>query len=202
MRTHIAWSNAYVAPSSKPPNRVRLLLDQGFPKPTGFDMAVVDKRVDTEHLSDWRRDLSERSTPDWAVYCEAAWDGFTAVVTRDFSQSAQAEEMLVLSRLQSFHVITWSQRMDDPITEWGQLIAFIPRLLPLLAQRKPAVIQLPVPCIRHNPKAQPKEALGLIAKRRGVANHQMRSEARAFIEEWEASVAMQPGRYSRRLGLS
>lgn len=188
-----------MAPSSKSPNRIRLLLDQGFPKPTGFDMAVVDRRVDAKHLYDWRADLSENSTPDWVVYCEAAWDGFTAVVTRDFSQSAQAEEMLVLSKLQSFHVITWSQRMDDPITEWGQLIAFIPRITPLVAQRKPSVIKLPVPHIKHDPMAQPKEALGLIAKSRALANHQVRSEARAYIEDWEATVAGQPGRYSQRL---
>lgn len=79
--------------SLKQPEQIRLLLDQGFPKPPGFEPSDVDRNLDWIHLWDWKRELSERSTPDWVVYCEAAFGGFNAIVTRDFTQAEQAEEI-------------------------------------------------------------------------------------------------------------
>lgn len=65
--------------SSKQPEAIRLLLDQGFPKPPGFEPSDVDRNLQWMHLWDWNRELSERSTPDWALYCEAAFGGFNGV---------------------------------------------------------------------------------------------------------------------------
>ena len=33
-----------------------------------------------------------------------------------------------LSGLTNFHVVAWRQRMDDPISEWGQLLAYLPAI--------------------------------------------------------------------------
>ena len=55
----------------KQPEHIRLLLDQGFPKPPGFNPSDVDRNLQWVHLWDWNQELSERSTPDWALYCEA-----------------------------------------------------------------------------------------------------------------------------------
>lgn len=78
-----------------------LLLDQGFPKPTGFAIAELDQTVAVQHLSDFAPHLAQRSTPDWFVYCAAAEGGFDAIVVRDRSQLHQLAEMYVLSRLRT-----------------------------------------------------------------------------------------------------
>lgn len=43
----------------------RLLLDQGFPKPTGFAISELDRSVTVTHLSDFEPTLARHSTPDW-----------------------------------------------------------------------------------------------------------------------------------------
>lgn len=74
------------APNSSPPE-FRILLDQGFPKPTGFVIEALDQSVRVSHLSDFAPDLAASSTPDWYVYCAAAEGGFDALVVRDRSSS-------------------------------------------------------------------------------------------------------------------
>jgi hypothetical protein len=84
-----------VATSQNPPqpDEFKLLLDQGFPKPTAFAIAELDRTVEVQHLSDFAPGLAERSTPDWYVYCAAAEAGFNALVVRDPSQLDQLAEM-------------------------------------------------------------------------------------------------------------
>ena len=72
------------------------------------------------------RTLAETSTPDWVLYCRAAEAGFDALVTRDQSQISQPVEMYVLSRLHHFTIVTWKKSVEDPIREWGQLLAYLP----------------------------------------------------------------------------
>lgn len=78
-----------------------------------------------EHLNDVAPELSQRSTPDWYVYCIAAQSGFDALVVRDRSQLRQMTEMYVLSRLPELTVVTWRKVVDDPVREWGQLLAYL-----------------------------------------------------------------------------
>jgi hypothetical protein len=177
-----------------------LLLDQGFPKPPGFDPSSVDRNLEWKHLYDWRPDLSEQSTPDWALYCEAAFAGFHALVTRDFTQAEQAEEMVALSRLSDFHVIAWRQRMDDPISEWGQLLAFLPAIRRYLSEHDSRVILLPVPTLANDRNVhRPQTYIASIARSRGHSVNQTRREAFAAMADWESSVRGEPGRYTDRL---
>ncbi len=127
--------------SGKPspaPHRFRLLLDQGFPKPPGFRVEEIDRSIEVVHFGDSYRDLARARTPDWLIYAHAARDGFDALVTRDKAQVDQALEMWVLSRLVGFSVVTWRRRIDDPIQEWGQLLAYLPEVKKQLAQRPEA----------------------------------------------------------------
>ena len=184
----------------KQPERIRLLLDQGFPKPPGFDPSQVDRNLEWVHLYDWNPGLSERSTPDWVLYCEAAFGGFNAVVTRDFTQAEQAEEMVCLSRLHDFHVISWKQRMDDPISEWGQLLAYIPSIRRYIGEHDSRVIFLPVPTLANDRNVhQPKDFIGRIATSRGQSVQQVRREANDAMRDWEEAVGGQAGLYTDRL---
>ena len=115
-------------PSPSQPDRLALLLDQGFPKPTAFAISELDRTVRVEHLSDFAPALAQRSTPDWYVYCVAAEAGFDALVVRDRSQLDQLAEMYVLSRLRRLTIVTWRKGIEDPMREWGQLLAYLPQV--------------------------------------------------------------------------
>lgn len=47
---------------------LRLLLDQNFPRPPGFDLSSVDATVEAVHVFDHDPALTEAGTPDWLVY--------------------------------------------------------------------------------------------------------------------------------------
>jgi hypothetical protein len=186
--------------SSTLPERIRLLLDQGFPKPPGFEPTDVDRHLEWIHLWDWRQDLSERSTPDWVLYCEAAFGMFNAIVTRDFTQAEQAEEMVCLSRLRDFHVISWRQRVDDPISEWGQLLAYLPSIRRYVGEHDSRVILLPAPTLANDRNVhRPREFVGRIANSRGQSVQQVRREAMGAMRDWEDAVEGEPGKYTDRL---
>lgn len=186
--------------SPLPPERFRLLLDQGFPNPPGFRPESVDKNLSVEHLSHWRPDLSRQRTPDWVLYCEAAEAGFNALVTRDFSQVEQAEEMVVLSRLKDFHVVSWKQRMADPISEWGQLLAYLPALRRYLGEHASRIIFLPSPSLTTNTNVHdPRRYIGDIATATGTSVEEVRRGAIDQIASWEDDVAGTPGRYTSQL---
>lgn len=175
------------SPSDTPPEhrRLRLLLDQGFPKPPRFKLEDVDSSIEAVHLYDFDRSLSENSTPDWYLYCRAAEAGLDALVTRDFSQAGQELEMYVLTRLHRFVVLAWRKRLDDPVREWGQLLAYLPEIKKRLAQPKPPkVVFLPDPSLTEKNFRDPVQTLGEAAADRGVSVGQVRREARQEVTDW------------------
>jgi hypothetical protein len=175
------------SPSDTPPEhpRLRLLLDQGFPKPPRFKLEDVDSNIEAVHLYDFDRSLSENSTPDWYLYCRAAEAGLDALVTRDFSQAGQELEMYVLTRLPRFVVIAWRKRMDDPVREWGQLLAYLPEIKKRLGQSKPPkVVFLPDPSLTEKNFRDPVQTLGEAATDRGISVNQVRREARQEVTDW------------------
>lgn len=181
------WSLDSVAPNQSPSKtqRFKLLLDQGFPKPPGFAIGAVDATVDVTHLFDFDRGLSDNSTPDWYIYCRAVKRGFDALVTRDLSQTKQAPEMLTLSRLKKFAVICWREPVEDPLVEWGQLIAYMPQIKKRLNNlTKSKVILLPKPSLSNKSLKDPDGFLGEISKDRKLSGAQIRHEAEKEIVEW------------------
>lgn len=76
---------------------MKLLLDEGFPNPPGFDLATVDGSVEVIPLAVFDPNLIGVRTPDWYLYLRAHEARFDALVTRDLSQSQQPEEMWTLA---------------------------------------------------------------------------------------------------------
>jgi hypothetical protein len=172
-----------------PLRRFSLLLDQGFPNPPGFAVGTIDHSLDVTHLSQFDPTLSQVSTPDWVLYCIAARNGFDAFVTRDQSQTNQLVEMFVLSRLRGFTVITWKKPIEDPVREWGQLLAYLPEVKKRLSQRGHqrgggGVILLPAPSLTAANLLSPKDTIGLEANRMGISNRQARQVALDEIQGW------------------
>jgi hypothetical protein len=186
---------------SPPPPDFRLLLDQGFPKPRGFAVQAVDRTVEVVHLHDLDPQLSMQSTPDWMLYCIAVQAGFDALVARDRRQLDEVLEMYVLSRLRSFAVITWRKAIEDPIREWGQLLAYLPEIKKFLKQPGARAILLPAPTLQSQNVHDPMDTLGAEAAQRGLSLQQIRTEALAEIHDSLQTRGDDPTRFDELLTL-
>ena len=154
-----------------------------------------------KHLNDVAPELSRRSTPDWYVYCFAAHRGFDALVVRDRSQLSQMTEMYVLSRLQELTVVTWRKVVDDPVREWGQLLAYLPQIKSSCRARGGRAILLPAPTLNSRSYFKPSVALGNESWKLGVSNRQVRDDARQEIAGWLEIHGEPPGLFDDLLGL-
>ena len=199
--TPTCWNGGYVGTTSPSEPEFRLLLDQGFPKPPKFDLRILDKTIEIEHLSGFDPLLSEHSTPDWFIYVRAAEAGFDAMVTRDESQTSELAEMWVLTRLHGFSVITWKRGIDDPIREWGQLLAYLPEIKKKLREKKPKVIRLPAPSLSKDNLHLPNKTLSQWAKERKVSVREAGIAALDEIHDWLALMNEPVDRCDSLLGV-
>lgn len=188
------------------PRNLRLLLDQGFPNPPGFVVKTIDHTVDVLSLHTFDRTLAENSTPDWLLYCVAASAGFDALVTRDRSQLDQLVEMYVLSRLSSFTIITWKKPIEDPVREWGQLLAYLPEVKKHLQPRsgvsiRPEVILLPAPTITDQNLVRAADGVGTYARKHGVSHRQANDNALDEIRAGLNMMARDPYEFDELLRL-
>jgi hypothetical protein len=142
----------------------------------------LDESVAYEHLSDFAPELSKVSTPDWLVYLAASAAGFDGVVTRDQSQIEQREELVVLDR-SSLSVVTWRKGLDDPVTEWGLLVAYMPLILKHIGREGPAIFLLPKPNLDPRNIINKREAAYQLAKSMDVSFPEMRSGALILMRE-------------------
>ena len=163
---------------------MRLLLDEGFPSPPGFDISDVDDSVEVVALRQFDSTLTGSGTPDWYLYLRAEQAGFNALVTHDSDQLTQAEELWVISSTE-LSLITWRKPVSDPIREWGQLLAYLPEIRRLIRQHGPSLVLLPTPRLSTNKNlGKASDNLRILAKERAVSYQQMRTAARqAVIEE-------------------
>lgn len=161
---------------------MRLLLDEGFPSPPGFDAAMIDASVEVTALREFDRDLVGVQTPDWYLYLQANEAGFDALVTRDWHQSEQPEELWALTRT-SLSIVTWRRSIEDPIREWGQLFAYMPEVRRMLAEHGPSVVFLPSPRLDKSSIRKASAELGKLASALGISNNQLRDQARLTIRE-------------------
>jgi hypothetical protein len=175
-RTHTSLSSdsAVTDYRNAPLPEFRLLLDQGFPKPPAFSVTALDQTVEVVHFYDFDRSLSQNSTPDWMVYCLAADAGFDGLVARDRSQLDQLAEMFVLSRFRGFSVITWRKAIEDPVREWGQLLAYLPEVKRRLRQGPGQAILLPSSTLKPDNLHNPADKIRMEAKAQRLSVAQIR----------------------------
>ena len=160
--------------------RYRLLLDQNFPKPPGFDVSQVDANVEVVHLTDFDPNLSKTNTPDWLIYLRAAESPFDAMVTRDQNQLSLPEEMWVLTRLR-LTLVTFRKAIEDPIAEWGQLLAYLPEIRRRSDERASQILLLPRPELTRRNVSHPTDELHQLADEQGVSAEELRREAETNV---------------------
>lgn len=159
---------------------MRLLLDEGFPSPPGFDVSAVDHSVEVVALREFDAALTSTRTPDWYLYLRAEQAGFDALVTHDSAQLTQAEELWVISRIK-LSLITWRKPSPDPIREWGQLLAYLPEIRRLLKQHGSSLVLLPAPRLSKKNLEKASENLNILAKKQSVSSQELRNEARKAV---------------------
>lgn len=161
----------------------RILLDQNFPKPPGFDISDVDQTVEVVHLADFDSALAKGGIPDWFIYVRAAEGRFSAVVTRDHSQLDLPEELWVLTRI-NLTLISFRKPIEDPIVEWGQLLAYLPLIRRRDIGRTSQILLLPRPDLTSRNLERPRDLLHQIADELGVSVQQVRREAEANVRDY------------------
>jgi len=159
---------------------MRLLLDEGFPTPPGFEPRTIDATVEVTALRVFDRALVGAQTPDWYLYLRAHEGQFDALVTRDWHQSEQPEEMFALTKTR-LSIITWKKPLNDPIREWGQLLAYLPEIRRMIESHGPSILFLPSPRLDRGSITKAAEAIGQLASDLGISNRQVRSQASQVI---------------------
>lgn len=159
---------------------MRLLLDEGFPSPPGFRPDMVDATVEVIALRAFDRSLTCAAVPDWYLYLRAHEAGFDALVTRDWHQSEQIEELWTLSRT-ALSVVTWRRPVEDPVREWGQLLAYLPDVRRMVDESGPSIIFLPSPRLDRKNLAKATSMLGELAADLSISNQEIRDQARTIV---------------------
>jgi hypothetical protein len=108
--------------------------------------------------------------------------------------------MYVLSRLPRLTVVTWRKGIEDPIREWGQLLAYLPQVKRRCLEAGGRVILLPAPSLGSDAFFDPKDKVGSEARTRGASVRQVRAEVRAEIEDWLRWSNEPTGRFDALLG--
>jgi hypothetical protein len=161
---------------------MRLLLDEGFPSPPGFRPETVDATVEVVALRSFDPTLTGSRTPDWYLYLRADEAGFDALVTRDWHQSEQIEGLWALSRT-DLSVVTWRRPIQDPVREWGQLLAYLPEIRRMISENGPSIVFLPSPRLDRKNLQKASGMLGELASDLGISTQQVRDIARQSVRE-------------------
>ena len=177
---------------------MRLLLDEGFPSPPGLDLASLDANVEVVALREFDDSLASSSTPDWYLYLVAAEAGFDALVTRDWHQSEQVEELWTLTRT-DLSIVTWRSPIADPIREWGQLLAYLPEIRRMIEQSGPSVVFLPSVRLDRKNVDRASNLIGRLASELGISGKELRDDAAKTVRA-ELRAKGEEERFAARLG--
>lgn len=158
----------------------------------------MDRTLDVVALRDFDGTLVGRGTPDWYLYLRADEGGFDALVTRDWHQSGQAEEMWTLTKTR-LSVVTWQAPVRDPVAEWGQLLAYLPEIRRVLELHGPSIVFLPRPLLNKQQLRKASEALASIADDEGRSKGEVLRNAERSIRAWLHEQGLDD-RFQARLG--
>jgi len=159
-----------------------MLLDEGFPSP-GFDPTALDPLPEVQALREFDPAVVGERIPDWYLYLRALEAGFHALVTHDFRQSGQADEMWTLTRT-DISVVTWRKPLDDPIVEWGQVMAYLPEIRRVIFQLGPAIVFLPRPQLSKDSLTKATDALAALAKEERRSRREVVHAAEQSVRAW------------------
>src|SRR6266851_3650245 len=153
----------------------QFLLDQNFPSQT-FGVEELDQTIKFVHLQQFAPELAKARTPDWLIYLAAQAGAMDGVVTRDLEQIKDVDSLVALS-LTNLCVITWATPIEDSVTEWAQLISYMPEIKKRLAEDRKRILLLPAPRLRNDQTLKASDVLGQIASEGKTTTGELRSES-------------------------
>jgi hypothetical protein len=154
-----------------------MLLDQGFPAPPGFKPADLDRNIEYVPLVKFAPELSKVSTPDWMVILAASKGGFDAFVVDD-QELRDNDDCLVALAYTKVSLVTWSRGIDDPVTAWAQLVAYMPKIRQGISEIGPSIFVLPaVRLTRESHILKPAAEVRKRAKLSGTTYAEFRNAA-------------------------
>jgi hypothetical protein len=102
------------------------------------------------------------------------------MVTRDRNQLGLPEEMWILTRVK-LTLVTFRQPIEDPIVEWGQVLAYLPEIRRRNQERSSQILLLPRPELSTRNVVRPRDGLHQLADDQGVAVQEIRHDAEANV---------------------
>src|SRR5205823_12992063 len=90
------------------------------------------------------------------------------------------EELVALVDV-GLSAVTWANPIEDPITEWGQLLAYMPLVLRRIEQSGPNAFLLPKPTLGRRNVRKPRAILGELASLRARSYPELREQARGSM---------------------
>lgn len=97
-------------------------------------------------------------------------------MTRDLAQVSQAEELIALNKTR-LSLVTWRKPIEDPIAEWGQLLAYMPEVRKRIAKDGPSIFVLPAPRLKRDSIESTHTRAHESANEQRISFHQLRSTA-------------------------
>lgn len=113
------------------------------------------------------------------------------------TKSQQVEELWALSRT-DLSVVTWRRPIEDPVREWGQLLAYLPEIRRMIAEHGPSIVFLPSPRLGKQNVEKATGMLGQLAGELGISTQEVRDQARQIVHE-ELGARGQFERFGERL---
>jgi hypothetical protein len=74
------------------------------------------------------------------------------------------------------------------VTEWGHLLAYLPKLKARIERRQPRVILLPPPHLSAGNEVNPRQRLNIYANEQGRSVQEIRGEAEALVRDYLAAT--------------
>lgn len=105
----------------------------------------------------------------------------------------------MLSRLPRLSIVTWRKGIDDPVREWGQLLAYLPDVKRRCLESGGRAIVLPTPSLSNSSFHNPADTIGIEATNRRVSTREIHAAARAEIADWLALSDQPTNRFDRLL---
>lgn len=77
--------------------------------------------------------------------------------------------------------MSWRRPFNDPVAEWGHLLAYLPQLKRRIERRQPRAVLLPPPRLDKGNEINPRDALNVYAAEQRRAVQQIRQEAEDLV---------------------
>ena len=146
-----------------------------------LDVEALDRRITYAHFSDAFPEFAVISTPDWLVLLLAAAGGFDGLVARDRRQLDTPESVVTLSFCKRLSFVTWRIAIEDPLVEWGQLMAYMPLVGKWMDSRSAGIFYLPKPALDGGMVKKARARAGELASEEGVSYPELVAEAKGIM---------------------